>query len=146
MKDEDMSLLELYESYDLSEKQQRKWLVKISRYWLHDENDKKANKNVEKILKVVERYIKGQATEKKLKNANDLAYATLYPTYNSARHHSANYYLAALTAKNVSESKTKFEPRRALVGPLDASAAYKELLLEVINEMDEFEREIRRKM
>jgi len=146
-----MTLKELYNAYDLSENQNRKWLVKISRYWLEKSKDEEINKIVIKTLEVVERYIKGQSTKEELQKA-----------FFFARHHYDSYlprgsYLSDSNSIRVaSEEAIYFAAICAVCGAVGYGSFwayahapyakdYKELLLEVINEMDEFEREIRRK-
>jgi len=140
MKDEEMSCEELYYAYDLTENQQRKWLVKISRYWLEKSIDQEINKVVIETLDVVEKYIKGQATKEDLQNAASSATAAAPYTY------AFPAAAAAITAARAA-SLSAADASAATVAA-DSSAAYavyKELLLEVINEMDEFERTIRKK-
>jgi len=154
-KDEEMSCQELYESYDLSEKQQRKWLVKISRYWLEKSKDEETNKVVIETLDIVERYIKGQATKEDLQKAAGVAWAAVVVAsdpnfaFNSALGQAAAWAITyAFDAADTAYAALAFA--HAAVWPTDyaytySAAGYKKMLLEIINEMDEFERIIRRK-
>jgi len=150
MKDEEMSCEELYYAYDLTENQQRKWLIKISRHWLKKSINLKLNKVVIETLDVVEKYIKGQATEEELKKASAAAYAAAYAAY-AARSAAYAAYASTTAAYDATAYAAASAASAAYAATVYAVAArsadgYKELLLEVINEMDEFERIIRRKM
>jgi len=139
MKDQDMSLKELHEAYDLTEKQQRKFLVKTTRHWLKQSKDEQINKIINKNLEIVEKYIRGEAAKEEL-----------LLVYHEA---SSSYDLNIAGASRLSECATLDNSDLAFAvscycrtNHSYCASDYKELLLEVINEMDEFERTIRRKI
>jgi len=142
-KDEEMLLKELYYAYDLTENQNRKWLVKISRHWLEKSIDQELNKIVIETLDVVEKYIKGQATDEELEKASSFAVTTAAFATSSATSTAA--FTAAYAASSASDTYAASSAADVSTA-FWAGAAYKKMLLEIINEMDEFERTIRRKI
>jgi len=139
-KHEEMSLKELYDAYDLSENQQRKWLVKIAKYWMNKSTDQEINKIAKKILDVAERYTKKQATEEELHAAYGTYWSMTYDHAGTLAYaaRAAFSRVAIYTDQIVYNSEQPYSFYDRFYN------SYRELLLEVINEMDEFEREIRR--
>lgn len=138
-KDQDMSSDELYTAYDLSENQLRKFLVKVAKGELENVKDKKSLEILTKGLEVVERYIKGQSTKKELEEARNLAKGIRYR---------GNEFVCVAFAVAAKEIILSPEANWRFIVKANSWVQFesKKFLLEVINEMDEFEREIRRKI